>query len=61
VLANLLDPLMIYYLSGKLIALNDGTMPILTYIQDSVTAVSMSACYYAETSLTNSNKIIINK
>ncbi|PLW47406.1 hypothetical protein PCANC_05875 [Puccinia coronata f. sp. avenae] len=42
-LENLLDPLMIYYLSGKLIALNDGTMPILTYIQDSVTAVSTTA------------------
>jgi hypothetical protein len=34
---------MIYYVSGKLIALNDGTMPTLTYIQDSVTAVSTTA------------------
>ncbi|OAV87788.1 hypothetical protein PTTG_29276 [Puccinia triticina 1-1 BBBD Race 1] len=33
-LNNVLDPTLIYYLTGKFIALNDGSTPKLTYVQE---------------------------
>ncbi|KAI7958227.1 hypothetical protein MJO29_006444 [Puccinia striiformis f. sp. tritici] len=35
-LSNLLQPSMIYFLTGRLLALNDGSSPVLTYQQNSL-------------------------
>ncbi|KNE94657.1 hypothetical protein PSTG_12019 [Puccinia striiformis f. sp. tritici PST-78] len=39
-LTNVLHPNTLYYLSGRLIALNNGTIPLLTYNNDTLATVS---------------------
>ncbi|POW10467.1 hypothetical protein PSTT_06097 [Puccinia striiformis] len=39
ILTHSLEPGFVYYLQGKLIAMNDGSMPVLTYFENSVVKV----------------------
>ncbi|KAI9621328.1 hypothetical protein H4Q26_015827, partial [Puccinia striiformis f. sp. tritici PST-130] len=39
ILTHSLEPGFIYYLSGKLIAMNDGSIPVLSYFENSVVRV----------------------
>ncbi|OAV95194.1 hypothetical protein PTTG_09256 [Puccinia triticina 1-1 BBBD Race 1] len=51
-LSNVLEPATIYQLAGKLIALNDGTTPIVIYNQSSMTKI----CSTADSNIDMTNK-----
>ncbi|PLW37145.1 hypothetical protein PCANC_22015 [Puccinia coronata f. sp. avenae] len=55
-LNNLLDPGSIHFLSGKLMPLNDGSVPTLTYIQEA----SAVACPSGAQSFSFTNKATVN-